>query len=168
MLGRGTRKCPDINKDHFTIFDCFDGTLIEYFKDSTDFVIEVEETGETITIQKIIENIWNNVEREYNTKRLIKRLRRVADTMSTKAREDFSKFISNGDISKYTDELQKNMKSRFTETMNVLRNKEFQDLLLNYERAKNPFYIAYNTQDSVLSEHVFQSLRKPIKACRLS
>jgi type I restriction enzyme, R subunit len=26
MVGRGTRKCPDINKSHFTVFDCFDGT----------------------------------------------------------------------------------------------------------------------------------------------
>jgi len=30
MLGRGTRRCPDINKSHFTVFDCFDGTLLEY------------------------------------------------------------------------------------------------------------------------------------------
>lgn len=30
MLGRGTRLCPEINKTHFTIFDCFNGTLIEY------------------------------------------------------------------------------------------------------------------------------------------
>ncbi len=29
MLGRGTRLCPEINKEKFTIFDCFDGTLIE-------------------------------------------------------------------------------------------------------------------------------------------
>ena len=36
MLGRGTRKgeqYPD--KDHFTVFDCFDGTLLAYFRDST-------------------------------------------------------------------------------------------------------------------------------------
>ena len=33
MLGRGTRageKFPD--KSHFTVFDCFDGTLLEYFR----------------------------------------------------------------------------------------------------------------------------------------
>ena len=39
MLGRGTRKCPEINKTKFTVFDCFDGTLIEYFKNTTDFEI---------------------------------------------------------------------------------------------------------------------------------
>jgi type I restriction enzyme R subunit len=27
MLGRGTRRCTDINKSHFTVFDCFDGTF---------------------------------------------------------------------------------------------------------------------------------------------
>jgi pyrroloquinoline-quinone synthase len=33
MLGRGTRKGehhPD--KSHFVVFDCFDGTLLEYFR----------------------------------------------------------------------------------------------------------------------------------------
>ena len=36
MLGRGTRKgehFPD--KSHFVVFDCFDGTLLEYFKNAT-------------------------------------------------------------------------------------------------------------------------------------
>ena len=30
MLGRGTRLCPDTNKAKFVIFDCFDGTLINW------------------------------------------------------------------------------------------------------------------------------------------
>src|SRR4029453_2977690 len=41
MLGRGTRKGernPD--KDHFTVFDCFDGSLIAYFKQSTGITKE--------------------------------------------------------------------------------------------------------------------------------
>src|SRR5207247_8033603 len=36
MLGRGTRKgekYPD--KSHFTVFDCFDGTLLAYFRQAT-------------------------------------------------------------------------------------------------------------------------------------
>ena len=40
MLGRGTRRCSDINKTNFTIFDCFGGSLIEYFKDATAFKVE--------------------------------------------------------------------------------------------------------------------------------
>ena len=41
MLGRGTRKgdkFPD--KSHFTVFDCFDGTLIKYFREATDITAE--------------------------------------------------------------------------------------------------------------------------------
>jgi type I site-specific restriction endonuclease len=37
MLGRGTRlgeRFPD--KSHFTVFDCFDGTLFEYFRKTSD------------------------------------------------------------------------------------------------------------------------------------
>ncbi len=156
MLGRGTRKCTDINKEYFTIFDCFDGTLVEYFKDSTDFIVEVEETGETVTIEQIIENIWNNIERDYNAKRLVKRLRRVAETMSAKAREDFSTYIPNGDIAKFADNLREALKKQFNETMGILRNKDFQKLLLDYDRAKAPFYVAYGNVDSVVSDYVFK------------
>jgi len=163
MLGRGTRKCPDINKEYFTIFDCFDGTLIEYFKDTTDFVVEVEETGKTVTIEQIIENIWNNIERDYNTKRLIKRLHRIENTMSAKAREDFSRYIPDGDMAKFADNLREALKNEFTATMNILRNKDFQDLLVNYDRAKNPFYVAYETIDSVVSECVFKYNEKALK-----
>ncbi len=163
MLGRGTRKCYDINKECFTIFDCFDGTLIEYFKDSTDFVIKLEEQGESVTIEQIIENIWNNVERDYNTNRLIKRLRRIAETMSAKARSDFAAFIPDGNVSRFADQMRENLKIRFDETMAILRNKKFQELVYNYDRAKNPFYIAYETQDTVSSEFVFKVADKQLK-----
>jgi len=156
MLGRGTRKCPDINKEYFTIFDCFDGTLIEYFKDTTDFVVEIEESGVTLTIEQIIDNIWNNIERDYNTKRLIKRLRRIAETMSAKAREDFSMYIPDGDIAKFADNLRESLKNQFNETIKILRNKDFQKLLVDYDRAKAPFYVAYDNVDSVVSECVFK------------
>jgi type I restriction enzyme R subunit len=163
MLGRGTRKCPDINKESFTIFDCFDGTLIEYFKDTTDFVIELEEATEVVSIEEIIENIYNNIEREYNTKRLIKRLRRIAHTMSHQARQDFAAFIPDGDMERFVDQLKENLKTRFTETIQTLRNKAFQELLQNYDRIKNPFYIAHDYIDTVVSEPVIKYHEKELK-----
>ena len=45
MLGRGTRLCPDINKSKFVVFDCFDGTLIQYFRNVSSF--DIEPPGET-------------------------------------------------------------------------------------------------------------------------
>ena len=163
MLGRGTRKCPDINKEFFTIFDCFDGTLIEYFKGATDFVIEVEEAAAAIPIAEVIENIYNNIERDYNTNRLIKRLRRIDDTMNAQARYEFTTFIPDGNMRKFADGMKGNLRERFTETMAVLREKKFQDLLTNYQRSANPFYVAYDTQDSVSSETVFKVGDKQLK-----
>jgi len=37
MLGRGTRKGDKYSdKSHFTVFDCFNGTLVDYFKNATN------------------------------------------------------------------------------------------------------------------------------------
>lgn len=163
MLGRGTRKCPDINKEYFTIFDCFNGTLIEYFKNATDFEISIDESTSSIKTEEIIENIWNNIETDYNIKRLIKRLRRIADTMSSEARELFAKFIPDGNMNKFIDALREGLKDKFTETMNILRNEEFQNLLINYPRAVKPFYIAYTVTDNVVSEQLFKYDDKELK-----
>lgn len=151
MLGRGTRLCPEINKESFTIFDCFDGTLIEYFKNTTDFKVELPEK-EPLSIQQVIENIYQNVDRDYYIKVLVKRLRRIERTMSGEAREMFANFISDGDIGRFAGELPERLKRDFTNTMNLLRNEKFQDLLVNYPRAKKSFLIGYSVQDDVTSE----------------
>src|SRR5213595_334229 len=65
MLGRGTRRCDEINKTHFTIFDCFDGSLIAYFKDVSNFKIE-EPKKESLTLPQIIENVYQNIDRDYH------------------------------------------------------------------------------------------------------
>jgi len=151
MLGRGTRKCDAINKEKFTIFDCFDGTLIEYFKNTTDFEVQLSEK-EPISIQQVIENIYQNIDRDYFVKVLVKRLRRIEHTMSGDAREEFARYIPDGDIGKFTGELAKKIKDDFTNTMNLMRDKDFQDLLVNYERAKRAFLVGYEVEDDVSSE----------------
>lgn len=151
MLGRGTRLCPEINKEKFVVFDCFNGTLIEYFKNTTDFQIEAPEK-EPLTISQVIENIYQNVDREYFIKVLVKRLRRIEKNMSAEAREKFSMFIPDGDIGKFAAELLQKLKDDFTGTMKILRDKDFHDLLVNYQRAKRQFLVGYEIQDEVTSE----------------
>jgi type I restriction enzyme, R subunit len=97
MLGRGTRRCKDISKDSFTVFDCFDGTLIEYFKDVSNF--KFEGPGKpTVPIGEIIRRIDNNEDRDYNINVLVKRLRRIEKSMSSEARADFAAYIQDLDI----------------------------------------------------------------------
>ena len=151
MLGRGTRLCPEINKGSFTIFDCFDGTLIEYFKNTTDFKVELPEK-EPIPLEQVIENIYQNIEREYYVKVLVKRLHRIERNMGGKAREDFAAFIPDGDIGKFANKLSGMLKNDFSGTMGLLRDKKFQNLLVNYERAKREFLIGYEVEDAVTSE----------------
>jgi type I restriction enzyme R subunit len=151
MLGRGTRLCPEINKSHFTIFDCFDGTLIEYFDKVSSFKIEPPRKEPT-PLPQIIENIYQNIERCYNIGLLMKRLRRIEKEMTGKAREELARFIPGGDIGQFATQLPALIENDFTRTLKLLRDKEFQTLLLNYERAKRSFWVAYETQDEVSSE----------------
>lgn len=107
MLGRGTRKCDEIGKTHFVIFDCFNGTLIKYFKDASyNFKIDPPGT-ETITIKELIEKIYNNDDRKANAKRLSKRLHRIEKDMSGNARDKFKTYIPDGDMGKFAEQISK-------------------------------------------------------------
>lgn len=94
MLGRGTRLCPDINKSKFVVFDCFDGTLIQYFRNVSSFAIEPPRQT-PLTLPEVIENIWQNVDRDYHVRILAKRLLRIdkdmnADAINAKGRVESS------------------------------------------------------------------------------
>lgn len=103
MLGRGTRKCDDIGKSHFVIFDCFNGTLIKYFKNASyNFKIDPPGT-ETLTIKELIDKIYNNEDRYGNAKRLAKRLHRIEKQMSGRAREKFATYIPDGDMGQFAE-----------------------------------------------------------------
>ena len=162
MLGRGTRLCPEINKEKFTIFDCFDGSLINYFKDATDFNVGLQKT--TVPLPEIIERIYDNRDRDYNTNVLIKRLRRIEKSIGAEARERFAHYMPDGNLKEYTDKLKENLDKHFTETMKLLRNKDFQDLLVNYPRPKKVFFKGYDIVDEVEDEVMFRAggdYRKP-------
>jgi len=152
MLGRGTRKgehYPD--KSHFVVFDCFDGTLLEYFKNVTAITAEPPQK-EARTIAEIIEAIWQNRDRDYNIRCLVKRLRRIEKEMAGEAREDFAAYIPDGDMGRFAAELPRRLQQSFTATIQILRDQAFQDLLVNYKRKKRTFLIAHETQDTVSSE----------------
>jgi type I restriction enzyme, R subunit len=151
MLGRGTRKgerYPD--KEKFTVFDCFDGTLVEYFKQSTDMTADLPAPPGR-TIPEIIEAIWRNEDRRYNTVCLVKRLQRVARQMSGEARDLFASYIEAGDVARFARELPRDLLEDFSGTMKLLRDPKFQELLESYPRAKRTFVNAFGYGDTVTS-----------------
>lgn len=156
MLGRGTRKgehFPD--KSHFTVFDCFDGTLLEYFKQATSITAEPP-VKEYRTIVELIEDIWNNRDRDYNTRCLVKRLQRIDKEMSGEGRKLFATYIPNGDLRQYAADLPRRLQERFTDVMALLRDPEFQRLLMNYPKPPRIFLVAHETVDEVSSSRVIR------------
>ncbi|GAB7015444.1 type I restriction endonuclease subunit R [Methanogenium cariaci] len=154
MLGRGTRKGehhPD--KSHFVVFDCFGGSLLDYFNKVTSITAEPPKR-ETKPITQIIDEIWNNRDREYNTRVLVKRLNRIDKEMSGEARDLFSNFVEKGDLKKFAVSLERRVQNDFTGTMELLRDRDFQNLLQNYPRPPKKFIVDYGTQDDVSSTWV--------------
>lgn len=156
MLGRGTRKgerCPD--KSHFVVFDCFDGTLLKYFRQATSITAEPPEK-ETRPITQVIKDIWDNRDRNYNVGILVKRLHRIDKEMSGEGRDLFAAFVPSGDMKRYAANLQHALQQDFTGTMTLLRNPEFQNLLVHYPRPPRSILVAYENVDTVSSRYIFR------------
>ena len=152
MLGRGTRRgeqYPD--KSHFVVFDCFDGTLIEYFRKATAITADPPDKP-TRSITEVIEDIWNNRDRDYNIRCLVRRLRRIDKDMSGEARQLFAAYVPAGDMGAFARDLPQKLHAAFTDTMTLLRQKEFQNLLVTYPRTQRVFLVAHETEDVVSSE----------------
>ncbi len=152
MLGRGTRlgdKYPD--KANFVVFDCFDGTLLEYFRNTTDITADPP-ASDTKSILAVIEDIWANRDRDYSINRLVKRLRRIDKQMAGEAREDFALYVPGGDLGSYAAGLRDQLATSFSDGMSLLRDPGFQDLLLNYKRPNRTFIVAHAVTDVVSSE----------------
>lgn len=151
MLGRGTRKGENFpDKSHFVVFDCFDGTLLQYFRQATSITAEMPRP-EYRTIVEIIEDIWNNRDRDYNIRCLVKRLHRIDKEMSGEAREMFAAYVPDGNLGQFAKTLPAELRRDFTGTMKLLRDPNFQQLLISYPRPERRFVVAYGTEDTVSS-----------------
>ncbi|MDB5392324.1 MAG: type restriction enzyme res subunit [Planctomycetaceae bacterium] len=158
MLGRGTRKSPDLpDKSHFTVFDCFDGTLFQYFKDATEETSEVSLDKPSRSIEDVIEDIWSNKDREYNVRCLVKRLQRIDKEMSPEAREQFAaQGIPDGDVANFATQLPQLLTGHFMPTMQLLRKPEFQAVVKDHPRRTRTFLRALDHEDSVSSEYLIR------------
>jgi type I restriction enzyme, R subunit len=156
MLGRGTRRGERFtDKSHFVVFDCFGGTLLEYFRQATGITAEPPEK-EARSIVQVIRDIWDNRDREYNTKVLVRRLQRIDKEMSGEGRELFSAFVPAGDMKKYAAGLPGRLREDFTAAMELLLKRDFQDLLMDYPRPRRTMIVAYGNIDTVNSRYIFR------------
>ena len=156
MLGRGTRKGEKYtDKSHFTVFDCFNGTLLAYFKKATSITAELPKKP-TRTYNELIEDIWNNRDRDYNVGCLVKRLHRIDKAMAAESRDQFAAYIPNGDLATFARGLKQSLNTRFVDGIKLLRDKGFQELLVHYARPQRVFYRAYEVDDEVRSTWILR------------
>jgi type I restriction enzyme R subunit len=157
MIGRGTRKGErHTDKSHFVVFDCFDGTLLEFFKNCTGVTSEPPENPGR-TIEQVIGDIWANRDRAYNVRCLVRRLQRIEKEITGEGRADFIAFgIPDGDIGRYAAQLAATLANDFSNEMRRLRNPDFQRLLVEYQRREKVFIIAPENEDTVSSEYLLR------------
>jgi len=148
MMGRGTRKCPEINKTHFTVFDTLG--LLDFMKKYklSDFVEPPR--SQKLKIREVIKQIKKGFRRDENINVLVAKLQRISKNVSEEGVEEFSKFIPEGDVSRFASSLKENLKKSFTKTFEIFENPAFLDNLENYPRKNRFFLIDELTQDKVL------------------
>ncbi len=165
MLGRGTRLCAEFEgpaKSHFVVFDCFDGSLIDSFRQASGMAVEAP-VSDPIPLEDVIENIWNNERREYHVKVLAKRLRRIDKEITGEGRIKFLEFTTNLDLGQFAEKLDSLLAANFTGTMELLRNRDFQQFLKQYPRPNREFVIATGVQDNVSSERLIRYKDRDLK-----
>jgi len=155
MMGRGTRRCEEIYKTHFTVFDCFNGTLLEYFRKITGITAEAPLKA-TKAIKEIVQAIANNEDREYNIRVLSKRLHRISKNITQEGRGQFN-YIIDCDLSDFAKSIHQRLDQQWEKTIKILQGDGFLDLCENYPRPKKRFVRANGAEDYVISRIIFRA-----------
>lgn len=155
MMGRGTRLCPEIHKAHFTVFDCFSGTLLEYFRKTTGITAEPP-VKPTRTIREIVHTVANNEDRDYNIKVLSKRLQRISKNIKQEGREQFQEILS-CDLADFAKSLPERLAKNWAGTIDILQSGDFLTLTETYPRPPRTFIMATSKEDFVTSEYLFRA-----------
>ena len=155
MMGRGTRRCPEIHKSHFTVFDCFNGTLLEYFRKITGITAEMPAKASK-SIREIVQAIADNEDRAYNVRVLSKRLHRISKTITQEGRNQFH-YILDCHIAEFAQTLAKKLDENREQTIGILQSEAFLDFYDNYPRPKKKFVRADTAEDYVSSRIIFRA-----------
>jgi type I restriction enzyme R subunit len=154
-MGRGTRLCPEIHKTHFTVFDCFNGTLLEYFRKTTGITADAPVKA-TRTIREIVQAIADNEDREYNIGVLSKRLHRISKNITQEGRLQFE-YILGCDITEFSQTLHERLEKKWSETIETLQSEVFLDFCEKYPRPEKKFIRANGAEDYVDSRIIFRA-----------
>ncbi|MDI6754802.1 MAG: DEAD/DEAH box helicase family protein, partial [Thermodesulfobacteriota bacterium] len=155
MMGRGTRLCPEIHKTHFTVFDCFNGSLLNFFRKTTGITAEAPLKA-TKSIREIVQAIADNEDRQYNTGVLSKRLHRISKNITQEGRLAFN-YILGCDIAQFARTLPEKLEKEWEKTIGLLQSETFLDFCEKYPRPQRTFLRADTAEDYVSSRIIFRA-----------
>ena len=155
MMGRGTRRCPEIHKTHFTVVDCFNGTLLEFFRKTTGITAEIPLKA-TKSIREIVQAIAGNQDREYNIQVLSKRLHRISKNITQEGRNQFN-YILGCDIAEFAKTLDQRLEKEWEKTIKLLQSETFLGFSEKYPRPERTFVRADGAEDYVSSRIIFRA-----------
>ncbi len=154
MLGRGTRKCDEIHKSHFTVFDAVG--VLQYFRTATAFTADPP-SKPTRSTREIVSVIANNQDRDYNVRVLVKRLLRVAKSVSAEGRQHFRVLLDGQDIADFARALPGLLEENWAGTIGLLQREPLLEYLETYPRAPRTFIVAEGVEDIVDSTYLFRT-----------
>jgi len=157
MLGRGTRKCDEIGKSHFIVFDCVG--VAQAFKDNDPEFGKLYPTHQAKEIKEIIDQLKIKWRVKENIEILAKKLNRIAKEIDPEFTPKLATFIPEGDLNSFTSSLKERFKRDYKGTLSLFENDEFLALLENYPKIPRYFIIDEISKDEVIaSEYLFHTI----------
>jgi type I restriction enzyme R subunit len=157
MIGRGTRRCDEIGKTHFTIFDCVG--IMEAFKEKIPDFGELYQNRKAKDISEVIKQIKMKFMPKENVQTLKRKLNYISREMDPEFRTKLAEFIPDGDLKTFASDLDKKFDKDYKGTLALFENEKFISLLLDYPRRPRYFIIDEISQDEVIaSEYLFHTL----------
>lgn len=157
MIGRGTRLCKDINKTHFTVFDCLG--VIDFMKNQGgDIMQPISKTGKSYG--EIIADIREGNDIEDNVKALTRKLQRIDKNITEKGRRELEdRFaIPDGNLQEFSLSIQDRLAQQEEAVLNQMSDPNLLDFLQNYPRYREGFIIAKEKKAEVVtSEYIFRT-----------
>ncbi|SPT68500.1 type I restriction enzyme EcoKI subunit R [Anaerobiospirillum thomasii] len=133
MLGRATRKCQNINKDHFDIYDAVNVTSsFDAYTEMKPVAAKQKQTFEELVLA--ILNSSNHNEIEFNVDRLLAKMHRKNQSMDDKAQDTFKKLNNDVDLTDFIESLSEKRKDLETVYDFI---KEHKDLIIKLDSLKS-------------------------------
>jgi type I restriction enzyme R subunit len=157
MIGRGTRLCKELNKTHFTVFDCL-GVVDLMKEQGGDIMQPLTKTGKSYG--EIISEIKEGKEIEENVKALTRKLQRVEKNITEEGRKELEErfAIPDGNLQEFSLSIQDRLFAQEEEALNQMSDPNLLEFLQNYPRYRQGFIIAKEKQAEVVtSEYIFRT-----------